>query len=831
MDTLRASLEILFKEMRAEPFLSENVKFGDQHFDQDRFIRMVQRKFNGLTIDQCNISSQIVRQYYMLPPDNTILPDRKSVFNVLLHFNREVLREYKGEPVCKFEHLLRWNSISALLGEDLLTTSYLAYEDLQSIQPRKRFDWKLVIDQDDPNLCDLFTRKMADVHLHLLGSSSNFDLNWLSLMNFPQDRAEEFKQLSVLQHTRQIVHDAESVNLSLYALTLKACAIRYLLYAKYVNKHSLSKEATKLIYRTISANDYSTRLQSQALDSMIRGDAMQTNRRSKLLNHDYAWQVDVSAVKANPNCILSGERSLLYCCFRACYAGTISNRDSNLLYAYLLIKNHIRNELVQTNEVVGFGNFDTYEKRKNLFIKRHSIYERLIEPLALGQYFYDGRDRYVEPRITPREEAWRIRQYIETLDSTLKNLSQANPEDYHYVLHFIKTKDQKLSKSALQHPRHHKLRDKLCRQAIAIASFWKHPALSSRVVGIDAANSEIFTRPEVFAQVFRFLRNEQILKSDKQVASPGMTYHVGEDFLSMIDGLRAIDEVLHYLQFRRGDRLGHALVLGVDSAYYLEMHHHTLLLPKMVVLDDIAWSLHKTEDNNLLAAIRNPLETIFYQVFREVYGCNYSITIRDYYESWLLRGDNPTRYEQFHSRGIKYTNQISNWSKFDFNHDAEACSARTNQRAGQLYYDYHFNRSVRKKGEAIMELRCPEKTDLLITHLQQQILQQLESMNIGIETNPTSNMRIGGFRRYLDHPVMKFHSTDNNRFCLSASINTDDKGVFATSIEREYALLACAIFKETLHTSTSQGHMRMPDICNWLDRIRQSGLTQRFHKP
>lgn len=84
-----------------------------------------------------------------------------------------------------------------------------------------------------------------------------------------------------------------------------------------------------------------------------------------------------------------------------------------------------------------------------------------------------------------------------------------------------------------------------------------------RIRGIDAANSEILARPEVFAQAFRFLRNE--LRTDTQYPNNlGMTYHVGEDFLDAVDGLRAVDEVLTFMGFHNGDRLGHAIVLGID---------------------------------------------------------------------------------------------------------------------------------------------------------------------------------------------------------------------------------------------------------------------------
>lgn len=823
MDTLRASLEIIFKEMMVGPLL--NAAVGQPSFDSQRFIRLFQRRFPSMSLDQCRLSERMVSNYYMLPPEGAVGVPDKSVFNVLLHFNREVLHENKGMPECKFEHLLRWNSLASLLGEDLLTTSFLASMDARHSNARDKFDWGLVIEQDDPDLRELFRREIADVHMHLKGSSSNFDLNWLCLMNHPQSRQKQFRKLAPLQQ----VNTAAQYEFSPHALAVKACAIRYLLYLQCV-KQTNSPFILNLKKVIDAASDIATTTQAKQLGNIINSEHLSTNQNRTMLGHDYAWQVDELAVKNNPNCILAGERRLLYNCFYRCYSGRMDERSRRLLYAYILIKNLIRNELIQTNNVVGFDNFNSYEERKTIFIDNYPAYMRLVEPLAIGQYFFrNNRKRYVEPRITPKDSAKKIHQTISGLDRELGMLTTAGPDDFHYVLHFIKKQEgQPAAKAPLQ-PRHHLLRSEVRRQSVAIGYFRRSSPHSSRITGIDAANSEIYARPEVFAQAFRYLRDVQLLHNRTVTATLGMTYHVGEDFLSVIDGLRAIDEVLHFLRFRRGDRLGHALVLGVDPEQYLQMRHNTLLLPKMLVLDDIAWSLNHTACGGAFATAENHLGDIFYRLLREIYGITTSVTLRDYYESWLLRGDNPSRYEHLNTRGIDCSNKVSRWSRFDLNDDSDAMAARENPIARKLYYDYHFNPAVRHQGAKIMELRCPKGTEHMIAELQQQILKQLESMNIGIETNPTSNVRIGGFNRYFDLPVMKFLSSGDTSFRLSASVNTDDRGVFATSIEREYALLACALAKGDNGSQTSGTTcMNMAEICDWLDRIRRNSLTQRF---
>ena len=68
------------------------------------------------------------------------------------------------------------------------------------------------------------------------------------------------------------------------------------------------------------------------------------------------------------------------------------------------------------------------------------------------------------------------------------------------------------------------------------------------MLGIDACSQEIGCRPEVFAPMFRFL-SEHITSDlpEAEVSQLKMTYHVGEDFLDVVDGLRAVDEAIHFL--------------------------------------------------------------------------------------------------------------------------------------------------------------------------------------------------------------------------------------------------------------------------------------------
>ena len=63
---------------------------------------------------------------------------------------------------------------------------------------------------------------------------------------------------------------------------------------------------------------------------------------------------------------------------------------------------------------------------------------------------------------------------------------------------------------------------------------------------------------------------------------------------------------------------------------------------------------------------------------------------------------------------------------------------------------------------------------------------------------------------------------------LSVSINTDDQGVFSTSLENEYALMAIALEKEKDENGDLKYNSSM--IYEWLERVRLMGIGQSFNK-
>ena len=775
--------------------------------------------------------------------------ERETVFNTLLHFTTQTLTEHNGNPVCKYEHLLRWHDLSSLLSEDLLTTSFLAARDLHHRIVRNNFNWPTVIGHDNRALNSILKRPITDLHFHLNGSSLNFEMNWMSLMNKISGWNEAFKRLKFNQQTSIILTEDDRQE-SFYLQVIKAAAIRMVLF-EYAMGHCQMK--------TINGNDLKLAERLMATDNLdeARGQTKQLDLILQRLRRLYGKQYSDGCVVKTPDyatmnsitlatpqsskdfvfTVLTGERWLMYTLFRDIYehSRSIPQEVVAWFYAYVLIKAKFRTEFVQLNSVVGFANFANYENRKSRFIHDRSVYSKLLSQLATDSFLGGGKERYLEARLAPKMTCKELERFIGNTDRNIRNRmfqgqQLADDDNLKFVLHFIKRKDAKPPKDAQKgHCRHYDLRYALKRQSLAISNLREKQCQERfRIVGIDAANSELLARPEVFAQAFRFLRDDKVnLQTGQMPNDLGLTYHVGEDFMDVVDGLRAVDEVIHFLGFRNGDRIGHGLVMGIDVRKYYAFRHHTVVMTAQTLLDNVVWLYNVGKDCPSFVGASRELEILFEKYFQMVYGeQNGHVSMWDYYQSWLLRGDNPAYYYLPNQKGKH--RQRGGWIMYNLNDDAEAELARKNKNACQLYAAYHYKEDVRQNGCKEVQEKLKSIIIDLITEVQEKMLDEVERRNLCIECNPTSNLRIATIEGYSTHPIVRFFNDtffdSKHAHYISVSVNTDDKGIFATSLEREYTLLALSLEKKTAQDKSASPRQ----IYEWIDNIREMGLEQRF---
>lgn len=871
MDNIRKSIEILFKTQNPEEILEKyfeplNTIIFSENIDRDNFQSVF--SFQNKTLynkdEIYNVIDLLEKNW-----NNYSIIKKDSFFNVLAKFTQEVLVEYRGEPVCDYQHLLRWREISHQLGEDLFTSSYFAMKDFEIGRERTKFAWRPIVSTNNTRIKELLKKGLAENHFHLKGSAPHFQLNWLSLMNDISNRDEEFEWL----YTKKNLSPSININFKesrqdFKLLILKAAAIRCYLSKKYIfeeNKTDEKKEY-ELIKKILKSKDnLEAELFKKELEVDIQtlkyfkgkkfGDEIPDYMIPKNITEN---NYNLNSKHYNGNVLLYGERKFLYTILKKIYSGNKGlEKEKDLLYIYILIKQKFRAEMVQNNQKVGFGNFSDYQDRKGTFLSKSKIYKKAVINMAINSSMIDQSIKFLEARIAPEETSDQYNKIISSYDSYTKskafydmktyNLDEMiglNKEisneygEYFYNIHFIKIpefislKKEKIYELEL-FPRNNKLREKIKKQSFELNKFRKSGYKNAeRILGIDAANTEIGCRPEVFGQVFRYLKNYSYedplhVYGMSRFKELGISYHVGEEFLDLADGLRAIDEAIRFLNLTYGDRLGHALALGVCPEVYYESKSYTIISPKQDLLDNIVWLLAKIREYGIDVSTTfiNNLENRYRKYLCEIYSEDFECSYHLYYEAWKLRGDSPEYYQ------ISTKKDISTF--FDacgLNNYGDTSIARKNAKAYSLYEKYHYDAEVKQKGAVVDEFKIEFEYIKTIEKIQLKLQEEIGRKNIFIETNPSSNYLIGTIKKYSEHPILNFYNLGLGESCtchqISVSINTDDQGVFSTYLENEYALMALALEKQRDEEGNSIYNQTM--IYEWLDKIRQMGLEQSF---
>ena len=807
----------------------------------------------------------------------------ESVFALLPEYTLKVLSTYENEPICRQDQLLNWRYCYLYLGQDLLTTAHMAYVDTQGFKHLNHFTWPAQIRTDDRRLDEILKKGLAENHFHLNGSTRSFDLSWICLMNHPARILTYFK--AKVKHDENdfynLFHENLNPGVSLgatdnridWVLRLKiACWLRasLLLWLKFGSENAAvdqEKNMVQALQRFIEGSFSIT-----TLCSMVDAAKYQL---SSVRNHiDYAITRDVLPAYESDDCCrsLAGERSFLYKAFKFIYSKT--NVDKNqmkrfmdLFYLYLLIKSQFRNEMIQVNQRYGFKNFALYQNRKDKIFDMYPVYDREAKNLSVVESMKNGNVRSLEMRIGPKNKVdaqiMAIRktdQVIMSLNGTgtqdymlkMKHHGFSDSNDYFYVLHFPKYPDEdknpkeKAERWAVD-PRNFKVRKSTEEQALVIAgSLEREPYLCRRIRGIDACNFEIGCRPEVFAVAFRFLRDFCISghKSSplcEENFQPHLyaTYHAGEDFMDLVDGLRAIDEATLFLDMTTGERIGHAMALGVSAPEYYALKNNKIVLRIQDHLDNIVWALKKTQEYGIYidSILKQQLEEKAHQLMSYIYGDGFSLI--DYYNGWRLRGDDPGlyRYEKYdkevYDKPLKnHINGSCYWynKHKKMNYESKVLDLiRNNKKAARLYSMYHYDIEARKKGNETEAVKITEQYISMVTALQDKMMKELARKHIGIESNPSSNVLIGPFDKYEQHPIFRFFpvSPSAQETVQFVSVNTDDQGVFDTSLAMEYSFLACTI--RSIKNENLEQVYNDDAIYSYLEKLRENGFSQAFN--
>lgn len=829
MDLIRVFNEIAFARV-AESFLSRKDIDTSPFILPEEYFLDQGRRFHP------EISDDNLRMIYRLGEDewsrfgyDATCADSQNIFQTLAYFACEMLEDNGDWPVVHFKDLFRWRDTTQILGEDLLSCVFLAYKDreLSGIDHR-HFDWPSVLHNDNPHLTYLFkTKGLCELHSHLQASANVFEITWVSLMNFIGGKQSKFEELAEIH----IPSRKKEIGETLYSHIVEAACLRWSLYEWLKTEDAQASADAVHAYDSNRAfidkwEEFACKVPEEKAETVDNYTEPERNGHSE----DGVGGVYPDYIRAtiSPMAVYAGERLFLYRTLKRIFA---SNNPciTAAFFRYILAKSLLRSFFVQINNNIGFSNFQRFQSVKSKLLSSGYGYRKLLKSLPLWEAREHNYVKIFETRIIPDGGKPELNKNKRAISSLIKGNNESisvsgnnEMDDWSLIFHFIKRKDNEGSAS-----RDTTLRENVESASKKLSAICNDPNVSA----VDAASSELAVRPEVFSQAFRYLRHYGYRA----------TFHAGEDFYDIADGLRAIDESIRFLRLKSSDRLGHALALGIDAEQYYATRHNYIALPKQWMLDNVVWILVRSKEFGI--AVPPQIESFLNKTYknlcteigyadRQEKGSSFPDII-DYWDSMVLRGDAPDAYHEDGTVENYHGYKPGDWEYYSLlNSEAAEKIRRHNTEARKLYYIYHHkvinDCGIRERGRQVKSFRLPDGYAKLITDLQEGMIKDVSKRQLCIECCPSSNVKIGKLDRFDSHPIFRFMPLDQTktRYPLAVTVNTDDLGVFATSLPNEFSLLALALLKmkdkEGCHVYSTQ------EVYDWIERVIENGHKFTF---
>lgn len=375
--------------------------------------------------------------------------------------------------------------------------------------------------------------------------------------------------------------------------------------------------------------------------------------------------------------------------------------------------------------------------------------------------------------------------------------------------------------------------------------------LALLVRGIDVAGDENGFPIEVFAPAIRRLR----LGWSSKVSTPvndaidlqplHLTIHAGEDFSHLASGLRAIDETMEFCEYRRGDRLGHALALGIDVREWIARQGKVYLSLQEYV-DNLVWCHARAVEwlPRDMLQVQPAIEILEAKIAiwsEKLYGVAHVPALL--HKAWRLRqncplkgkdpiaaqapGQHPWVPDAVYLAANRKAEPVRLWRKY-----TDPAQLPQRERQVRICPATSTYPSLQTEGHDT-ELISEEEISLL-SMLQDAMIERLVWKGVAIEACPTSNVYIGRLRHHKEHPIFRWDPPDPRDLIagtgkanvyklrtrpIGVCINTDDPGLMPTTIAHEHALIE-QIARGLPSALPSITHQ---DATDWIARIRSNG--------
>lgn len=487
---------------------------------------------------------------------------------------------------------------------------------------------------------------------------------------------------------------------------------------------------------------------------------------------------------------------------------------ARLLVQYIRIKVALYRHLVADATCPGLSTFvQTYS--------RISAYEADLKAVAMDLAADDPAIplRAVEARVQPPRLVSGLLDHVapRTPDLSSRDAPSSSLE-WGYVLHFIRAKGTLMEgarREVAPNPGlrlYERLRDHLARAGSLVRALDAWPQLLTVVRGLDLAGDER-EGPLWLAipALRRALRASRAAAGRLAHLEPlRMTLHAGEDFRHLLSGVRATMEPFEWRLLRPGDRLGHAMALGVDAERWFQRNSE-VLIRRWDRLQDLVWAVGAVAQWGLhvQAATLRRWEEEIGELAETIWGAE--LAPRD------LQRLRETLGEPDFLPGLS-------WFRSAARANPQPLSAGRPPTPADLMDHLLGDPACGRR--AFGTISVDAEPDLDATRLlQERVRRHVAQSMICVELNPSSNLVIGGLDSPLDQPMFQLRPLHprQDEAVVPVSLNADDPLCFSTALSDEYAY--------TWGGLVAEARLAPAYVTGWFDEAVRTSWRFRFTSP
>lgn len=375
------------------------------------------------------------------------------------------------------------------------------------------------------------------------------------------------------------------------------------------------------------------------------------------------------------------------------------------------------------------------------------------------------------------------------------------------------------------------------RQAEAIArALERHPELLCIIRGVDVANVELAVPSWAVAPLIRATRRASHAAAAEcgrrwpewEVEPLRATWHAGEDFVRLAQGLRAIHEPIEAGAIWSADRLGHAVALGLRPGPWAGAAGE---VPQAAEdrLDDLLWEWDRYAAGDILpqAGRLMAIEREIERLARRIHGAaNHGIPT--FARARRLRLQPGILAEmEYPGPGWRRHRMLQLDAHADGGVDGHPAADLGGDaaQARALFHAYLRDQGTYTRGREIVRVEADAAEVAFLDAAQRWLAGRLEALSITVETNPSSNLLIADFADLQEHPAFRLeplHPGDPQALGVAITINSDNPLTFATSLGDEFTYMYAGLRRAGVTGGAALG---------WLDRVREAAWRARFTLP